>query len=286
MKVYRYANGIYKISKRNPNLSNALKMYHWLKKNPDYLAPLHYIHPSVKNVINSPPLNHLLGCNNVTADLVYKLSLAIKYRCGVTHRNRSEASKKRTKNKIREILINNLDTRSWLLTLTFAEDITSYDLAYSIFNNFIKGKNLKYMLVKELQNLNRISVIHYHMILFDVTYKITDLFSNWYEKYGLYHLTYIHDRNVNKLANYFINYIFNDNKNQMIDDGKKLFTTSRNLKIKEEIGGAYLLYLIDRNVKQGLNNLFKQIDQGVTVSIEDYGLFIVDENKRKLEVLE
>src|SRR5690554_7837713 len=83
---------------------------------------------------------------------------------------RSERSLRRTRKKIQDLLNANLDNKSYFVTLTFKEDIQDYEKANARFNYFIRQKNkdIKYLVVKELQTKNRDNVIHYHLIVFDI----------------------------------------------------------------------------------------------------------------------
>lgn len=143
---------------------------------------------------------------------------------------RHEQSIRRTRRNIQGILEANLDKNSWFLTLTFKEEINDYQKANQMFNYWVrmKNKDIKYLVVKELQTKNRNNVIHYHMIVFDCEVKkFMKLATSW--DYGFFYMKRIENRYSYSIANYFTKY-FSKDKNQLVHNEKKIFSKSRNLK--------------------------------------------------------
>lgn len=142
-------------------------------------------------------------------------------------KERLPRSERRIKSRIREILKNNLNKNDWFLTLTFRDNLQDYGKANKKFNYWATMKNkdrdLKYLCIKELQKRG---AIHYHLILFDA-YDVFGLAQSW--TYGRTHFRPILDRNVDRISNYLTKY-FDKEKNQLIHNNKRIFTTSQNLK--------------------------------------------------------
>lgn len=151
---------------------------------------------------------------------------------------RTERSKLRTAQKMREILQNNLDDNSYFLSLTFSENLQDYSKANQHFKNWLKNyQNLKYMAVKELQERG---AIHYHLVVFDILKEdVWQLITSW--KHGRQNIKKIKNPYASSIANYFMNYL--GKENQLIESNKKVFTTSRNLKQSYDIGTAGYDYL-------------------------------------------
>lgn len=160
----------------------------------------------------------------------------------------------RAKKNIKDIIYNNLNNTSSMITLTFAENIQDYDIAQKQWKLLLQKikrkyeKNLKYIAVMELQQRG---AIHYHIITFNESIynlendKIADMWGN-----GFTYKKNIDDINVftrDKLSNYLGKYLSSaDNKDQLIDKNKKMYFTSRNLKKVEskKINTIYKDYII------------------------------------------
>lgn len=278
VRVERYNNGRYKIIKTNLKQQQYLKDYHWYLK--EYKKDIKKL--TSYGLVFRPliPLYTLIdvyrGYN------LYIPMYALRSGKKATNQ-RLIQSKMRTMKKIKEILFNNLDDYTFMVSLTFKENIKDYKKAYAIFNNYIKPYNLKYLCVKELQNKTRGGVIHYHLMLFDVHFKIKEIFSKWFNEIGGVHIQKIKDKNVLRLANYYVGYMFKDGKNQLIHSGFRIFTTSKNLKKNEKVGYMFYLFLIDLAKYQ--NNLY-QLEKDLNYDIVDYALWIVNGDKKKLVIEE
>lgn len=167
---------------------------------------------------------------------------------------RSELSLKRSRKKITEILMNNLDLKSYFLTLTYANDVTDYNVALKQFNKFVIyanrviSKPLKYICMKELQKSSRDGVIHYHLVVFDIEIEdILKLKSCWFNE-GYVYLKKINDLNAKRIANYITSYITDPEKGQLIKSNYRLFSTSSNLKKTIKIKNNLLLeYYVHKN---------------------------------------
>lgn len=158
---------------------------------------------------------------------------------------RHERSLRRTRTNIQRVLEANLDDKSYFLTLTFAEDIRDYEKANQRFNYWVrqKNRNLKYLVVKELQNKNRDGVIHYHLVLFDIE-DMKSIAESW--TYGYYYFKPITDKKSYSIANYFTNYLTQD-KNQLIANEKKIYSKSRNLNKPLILSQAVYKVIMDLN---------------------------------------
>lgn len=143
-------------------------------------------------------------------------------------KERAERSIRRTRMNIQRTLEANLDNKSYFLTLTFKEEINDYEKANQRFNYWvrIKNKNLKYLVIKELQNKNRDNVIHYHLIVFDCE-DINKLAESW--SYGFSYIKKIDNFYSYSISSYLTKYLTKD-KNQLVHKEKKIFSKSRNLK--------------------------------------------------------
>lgn len=86
--------------------------------------------------------------------------------------SRFESSLSRTKSRCIEVLECNLfDSYSVMGTLTFAENLTDYDVAYSRWSDFARGlkktfPNVKYVCVPEVQKRG---AYHFHFVLLNLT---------------------------------------------------------------------------------------------------------------------
>ena len=160
-------------------------------------------------------------------NLEFKKERKRQFKLAKNENERLARSERRTKSRIREILKNNLDRNDWFLTLTYAENMQDYEKANKMFNYWANTKNkdrdLKYLCIKELQDRG---AIHYHLILFD-TDDVFGLAKSW--TYGRTHFRPILDKNIGRISNYLTKY-FDKDKNQLIYNGKRIFTTSQNLK--------------------------------------------------------
>lgn len=140
---------------------------------------------------------------------------------------RSERSLRRTRKRIQDLLNANLDDKSYMVTLTFAENLQDYEKANARFNYFIRQKNkdIKYLAVKEHQQRG---AIHYHLIVFDIDEDdLEKMLSSW--NYGFKHYKHIKNKYSYSIANYLTNYMTKE-KNQLVASNKKVFSNSRNLK--------------------------------------------------------
>lgn len=181
----------------------------------------------------------------------------------------------KTKNKIKEILINNLDNNSWFVTLTYSKNIQDYKQASIYFNNFMRSKvpNSKYLCLKELQQRG---AIHYHLILFDVDFKVFKTFRQWFKKHGRIHIQPITKLNPFAIANYVTEYL-DPIKNQLIDVGYRVFTTSRNLIKTIKAPNIIMEYIFDRysyDLKQ--NEIIKIYND---VDIIDFAIWCFGKSK-------
>jgi len=142
---------------------------------------------------------------------------------------------KRVKERIKEVIRSNIGAKSYFLTLTFAQEITSYKEALEYWKKFIRRfkkqfkYDLKYLCVVEIQEQREIKygqgVIHFHTMLFNGRY-VKDL--KWLESiwaHGTINYKKIHDwSEPERVSNYFGKYLTKQNI-----AGKKYFT-SRNIK--------------------------------------------------------
>ena len=141
-------------------------------------------------------------------------------------KERTERSIRRTRKDIQYILESNLDDNSYMLTLTFRENIQDYKKANAKFNYFmrIKNKGIKYLAIKEHQARG---AIHYHLIVFDIDKETLEkLISSW--TYGFTYTKKITDPYSWSIANYLTKY-FSKEKNQLVQAGYRIFTKSTNL---------------------------------------------------------
>lgn len=156
---------------------------------------------------------------------------------------RNERSIRRTRKNIQDTLNANLDDKSYFVTLTFAENIQDYEKANARFNYFIrlKNKDIKYLVVKELQQRG---AIHFHLIVFDIEKeKLNQLLSSW--NYGFWYSKKIKDKYSYSIANYMTEY-FSKEKNQLVEANKKIFSKSRNLKKPLIIGDLVVDKILEK----------------------------------------
>lgn len=140
---------------------------------------------------------------------------------------RTERSLRRTRKNIQDILNANLNDRSYLVTLTFAENLQDYKKANARFNYFIriKNKDIKYLCIKEHQKRG---AIHYHLIVFDIAESdLEKLKSSW--TYGWVDVVKTYNEFTYSFANYLTKYFIKE-KNQLVEAGYRIFTKSTNLK--------------------------------------------------------
>lgn len=137
----------------------------------------------------------------------------------------------RTRQNFNSIIENNINDNSYMITLTYKENMQDYKKASNDFIKFIKRLGYKFNLkpsyvgVKELQDRG---AIHYHIILFnlpDIT--ISDVKDLW--QFGeQVHVKKITDKNVSRLANYLTKYLTKCKR--FIEKGYRLYFTSRDIK--------------------------------------------------------
>ena len=168
---------------------------------------------------------------------------------------KEEGSIFRTRKKIKTILENNIDEKSWFITLTFAENIKDYEKANNYFNLYVKRnfKDLKYICCRELQERG---AIHFHLLVFDyqsTIKQVMDDFSAW--KHGYIFTKKITFNNPTAISKYFSGYM--GKENQLIDKNKKIFTTSRNLKKGQRYNHMIFDYVIK---KYGYDVDFNKVD--------------------------
>lgn len=148
----------------------------------------------------------------------------------------------RAKRNIKDILINNLNEHSSMLTLTYKENITDYQLSLNEFNKFIKrlayyiDEKVEYIAAKELQKRG---AIHYHIVFFnEKIYNLNnDILSNiWKQGFTYFkRITVFDDFTIDKISNYLGKYLTDYSKGQMIELNKQMYHTSRGLKRTKNI---------------------------------------------------
>ncbi len=140
-------------------------------------------------------------------------------------------SLQRTARNIKHIIDNNLEFNDLILTLTFKNNMTDYNLADIEFKKFIqrlryKYGDFEYISVKELQDRG---AIHYHVILFSygkiINMSERDLIKIW--GLGRCSLDYVKADNYDSLRFYFSKYLTDWKKGDTIATNRKIYTTSR-----------------------------------------------------------
>lgn len=150
---------------------------------------------------------------------------------------KSLKSLNRAKNKIKEIIMLNVEKNTAFITLTYAENLQDHTISSKLFDLFIKRyryiqKDLKYLSVVEYQKRG---AIHYHLMVFN--YKGHDISKLWDHGFSyVKRLTEWHDSD--KVSNYMGKYL----SKQSIEFNKKLYTASRNCKriVRENVNPIWL----------------------------------------------
>ena len=137
-------------------------------------------------------------------------------------KDRFERSLRRTQQRIKEILENNLDDYSYFVTLTYKENIQSYEQANKDFKKFVRGLDLKYLNVTEHQDRG---AIHFHMIIFDYKDDILKILNRWQN--GFKYQKKIKNKYAYSISRYFTKYLTKEN--QLVFNNKRVFSTSKNL---------------------------------------------------------
>lgn len=152
----------------------------------------------------------------------------------------------RTKRTMLDYLVNNLNSTSYFLTLTYADNVEDYDVAQKDFKRFIRSMgDISYMATKERQERG---AIHFHVVVFD---KITDEDVRLKWTHGFVHVKHIKriDEPL-RIANYFTSYLTKMKEdNPLIAQKKKLVFTSRGLKKTEKVKGGFVKQLLLENTK-------------------------------------
>lgn len=151
---------------------------------------------------------------------------------------------KRTSKKIRELVNCNFDNdNSSFLTLTFKDNITDYDVAFSSWKRFKQKVERKYKIklsylgVVEFQKRG---AIHFHICLFNVPYlKHSELYDLWLSvtNGGGVYIEKVNTEECDNVGAYVTKYITKDSDDFFDNEykGKKRYFTSRNLKEPTEI---------------------------------------------------
>lgn len=120
----------------------------------------------------------------------------------------------RTKRKIRQLVRTNLKSSALFLTLTTRENITDYVRSANQFRRFMQhlkrnGYYYPYMATREKQKRG---AIHYHVILFNVSFIPYEILSYWSEKFkGNVDFSSVKKtRNVLEVVSYLLKYITKD----------------------------------------------------------------------------
>lgn len=193
-------------------------------------------------------------CGNVLEIYEYKEPIKTGYTNKIEKKKREQTkeiklenynrSLKRTKQTIRQLVNTNYcPNKSSFLTLTFKENITDYDVAFSFWKRFKQKVERKYNLklsylgVVEFQERG---AIHFHICLFNVPFlKHSELYEIWTSTCGAGGV-YIEKIGANQADNvgaYITKYLSKD----MVDffdneyKGKKRYFKSRNLKEPEVV---------------------------------------------------
>ena len=117
------------------------------------------------------------------------------------------------------------------VTLTFAEEITSYNEAKKLWDKFLKrlkykwGKDIKYVATHELQR-NRGNVWHFHMLLSLDWISFEELSSCW--GYGFVYVTKIQEKHLGYIFKYIVKDIMEKVETSERDNSRKIYC-SRNL---------------------------------------------------------
>jgi len=162
----------------------------------------------------------------------------------IEKKRRVERSINRSRQKIREVLNNNLDDYSWFITITFKENLQDVTKATNYLNLYIKRNfnDLKYLVVKERQERG---AIHFHLVVFGYNVETAQAYQDFKQwKHGLVFVKRIRFKNATAISNYFTKYL--GKENQLIDTGKRIYSTSKNLKQSIEYNHMIYQYIINK----------------------------------------
>lgn len=147
---------------------------------------------------------------------------------------KSLKSLQRARRNMLEIFELNLTLGDLVITITYKENITNYNISYMLFNKFIKRlkykyKDIEYIAIKEKQKRG---AIHYHVVLFlygqNYNISLVEIIKTWQN--GRCDIDIIDDNNFYSVPFYFTKYLTDYEKGQIIDADKKFFQCSRGIK--------------------------------------------------------
>lgn len=197
----------------------------------------------------------VICCGNVLELYEYKEPIKSGYKNKIDKKKREQTidvklenfhrSIKRTKTKIRHLVNTNyVPGKSSFLTVTFKDNITDYDVAFSFWKRFKQmverkyDKKLSYCGVVEFQERGS---IHFHICLFNVGFMAhSELYTMWNKvTNGGVHIQAIEDeaKGCDNVGAYITKYLSKDNIDFFDNQykGKKRYFKSRDLKEPEVV---------------------------------------------------